>query len=124
MIFGRFWAGLPAATFLILALTGCSEEAPPPPTNVVIGAGARIAGVLHERSAIVIEGDRIQAAGSQGDVPIPANSEKTDLSGKYLIDVPEPGQPATFTVLVCNPEGEPSCKDKVLRHMKDGNWVD
>jgi hypothetical protein len=105
-------------------VVGCSDAPPPPPVSVVIGAAGRIGGVLYDRTAIVIEGDRIQAAGGQGDVPIPAATGKTDLTGKFLIDVPEPGKPATFTVVVCNPEPEPACRDKVLRHMKDGKWVD
>lgn len=91
---------------------------------MVIGASARVGGVLLDRSALVIENDTLTAAGAQADVPIPAGSNKTDLTGKHLVDVPEIGQPATFTVLVCNPEGEPSCKDKVFRHMKDGKWLD
>ena len=94
------------------------------PLTVLIGAGARLGGVLYERSAVVVEGDHILAAGGQADVPIPAGSEKVDLTGKFLVEVPEPGKPATLSVVVCNPEPEPECRDKVLRRMKDGKWLD
>jgi hypothetical protein len=109
---------------VLLAAIGCSEPPPPPDVKVVIGPSARIGGVLLERAALVIEGDRLIAAGSQADVPIPAGSNKMDLTGKHLIDVPDTGAVATFTVLVCNPEGEPSCSNKVFKHMKAGKWLD
>ena len=108
---------------LTLFAAGCSEP-PALPTSVVIGAGGRIGGILLERAVIVIEGETIKAAGAQADIPIPAGSTKTDLPGKFLIDVPDAGAPATFTVLVCNPEGEPSCANKVFKHMKAGKWID
>ena len=107
-----------------LFLAGCSAPPPILDVKVVVGPSARIKGVLYERAAIVIEGENIIAAGSQADVPIPAGSNKTDLTGKHLIDVPDVGKPATFTVLVCNPEGEPSCAGKVFKHMKAGKWLD
>ena len=119
---GRFgWMLLPV---LLAAAVGCSEPPPPPEVKVVVGPSARIGGVLVERSAIVIEGEVIQAAGAQADIPIPAGSTKTDLTGKHIIEVPAVGAPATFTVLVCNAEGDPSCANKVFKHMKAGKWLD
>jgi hypothetical protein len=112
-----------AITALLLAI-GCSQPPPPPEVKVVVGASGRIGGVLHERTALVIEGETLKASGSQATVPIPAGSSKTDLTGKHLVDVPDNGAPATFTVLVCNPEGEPSCASKVFKHMKAGVWLD
>jgi hypothetical protein len=109
--------------FIAALLAGCSDP-PPPEVKVVIGAAARVNGVLMDRTALVIENDILKAAGAQADVPIPAGSNKTDLTGRFIEQVPEPGMPATFTVLVCNPEGEPSCRQKALRHMKAGSWVD
>ena len=110
---------------LALAILGaCSEPPPPPDVKVVIGPSARIGGILVERAALVIEGDRLIASGSQADVPIPAGSNKMDFTGKHLVDVPDNGAVATFTVLVCNPEGEPSCANKVFKHMKAGKWLD
>jgi imidazolonepropionase-like amidohydrolase len=40
------------------------------------------------RCAIVIDGTHIRATGAQGDVPIPAGSDKTDASGRYVIAAP------------------------------------
>jgi hypothetical protein len=108
----------------VLFAASCSTPPPPAEVKVVIGPSARIGGVLYERVALVIEGEQLIAAGAQGDVPIPAGSNKMDLTGKHLIDVPDVGKPATFTVLVCNPEGEPSCASKVFKHMKNGMWLD
>ena len=84
---------------LLLAATGCSDDPPPLPTTVIIGPSARIHGSLVPRSAIVIEGDLIKAAGAQGAVPIPAGSTKMDLTGKHIVEVPDPGAPATFASL-------------------------
>jgi hypothetical protein len=120
----RVSAVVPIGAILLATLIGCSEPPPVQTVNVVIGPSARIGGVLIERAALVIEGDRLIAAGAQGNVPIPAGSMKLDLSSKHLVDVPEVGGVATFTVLVCNPEGEPSCASKVFKHMKAGKWLD
>jgi hypothetical protein len=109
---------------ILLAIIGCAEPPPVLEVKVVIGPSARVGGVLLERAALVIEGDRLIAAGPQSDVAIPAGSNKLDLMGKHLIDVPDVGGVATFTVLVCNPEGEPSCATKVFKHMKAGKWID
>jgi imidazolonepropionase-like amidohydrolase len=49
--------------------------------RVIDGTGAAPV----ERGRVVVEGDRIVAIGPPGEVPIPANAETLDLSGRTLI---------------------------------------
>jgi hypothetical protein len=105
-------------TGLFLLLAGCQKS----DTKILIGAttipsqGAPpIAG-----SVIVISGKTIKAVGLQKDVPIPQDSERTDLSGKWVIPPVggriAPGEAATFDVLDHAPPAAPG------RQMIDGQW--
>jgi imidazolonepropionase-like amidohydrolase/Tol biopolymer transport system component len=61
------------------------------PTSVVVLTGARVItmsgedGGVIEDGAIVIEGNRISAVGSSGDVAIPDGAVRVDVSGKTII---------------------------------------
>ena len=105
----------------MLLLTGCQS----PQTKILIGAttitGSGMAPI--PLSVIVVAGKTIRAVGTQKDIPIPQDSERTDLAGKWI--VPEPGgkiavgQPASFRVLDHAPT---NTADAASRTMIDGVW--
>ncbi|HKD08213.1 MAG TPA: hypothetical protein VKB79_20095 [Bryobacteraceae bacterium] len=71
---------LVAAAFLFLAACQRSD------VKVLIGATAIVAAGAQpiEDSVIVIERGRIRSVGMRRDVPIPQDSERTDLTGKWI----------------------------------------
>jgi len=102
----------------ILCLGACQKS----DTRILIGATTitKVGAAPIPGSVIVIAGKTIRAVGLQKDVPIPQDSERTDLSGKWVIPPPggqiAPGAVATFDVLDAAP---PSHVD---RHMVNGEW--
>lgn len=78
-------------------------------------------------SVVVIAGDRVRSVGLRKDVPIPQNSERVDLSGKWI--VPAQGariainEDADLLVLDRAPTGAaPSLPADVVRKMSHGQW--
>lgn len=76
-------------------------------------------------SVIVISGANIRAAGIRKDVPIPQDSERTDLTGKWVVPVAggriAPGEPADLFILNAGPSGAPAIGG-VTRRMIHGQW--
>jgi hypothetical protein len=99
----------------LLALAGCLPE--PAPVKTIVGARL-IDGTGRppiEYSIVVIEGDRIKAAGPQTTVPVPKSGENINGLGMTLEPLPgntiEPGQPADLVL-----------KGSTERRMKSGQW--
>jgi imidazolonepropionase-like amidohydrolase len=115
-------------TFLVvlcLAMTACQSSE----VKVLIGATAVVAPGAKplEDSIIVVAGGRIRSAGMRKDVPIPQDSERTDVSGKWV--VPANGgriainESADLLVLDRAPNGvEPALPADVTRRMIHGQW--
>ena len=76
-------------------------------------------------TVIVISGATIRAAGIRKDVPIPQDSERTDLTGKWVVPVAggriAPGEPADLFILNTGPNGSPAI-GAPSRHMIHGQW--
>jgi hypothetical protein len=111
------------AAALAILLTSCQKS----DTKILIGA-TTLPGPYATPiplSVIVVAGKTIRTVGTQKDVPIPQDSERTDLSGKWI--VPEPGgriaagEPATFLVLDRAPS-DPALPAGATRRMIDGAW--
>ena len=75
-------------------------------------------------AVIVIDGATIRAAGERKDVPIPQDSERIDLTGKWIVPVAggriAPGQPADLFILNPGPNGSPTGTPG--RSMTHGQW--
>jgi hypothetical protein len=108
---------------LILILAGCEKS----DTKILIGAttitsaeAAPIPG-----SVIVVAGKTIRAVGLQKNIPIPQDSDRSDLSGKWVVPQPggriSAGEPANLLVLDHAPSGVPQPAD-ASRRMIDGQW--
>ncbi len=105
-----------------LALAGCQESK----TKVLLG-GTLIASpgaAPIEDSIVVVTSGTIRAAGTRKDVPVPQDSDRIDMTGKWLVPAgAEPiaaGKPADLNVLEHAPR---STADAPVRKMTGGNWA-
>ena len=96
--------------FLPLALTlaGCTS-----PSGVKVIVGAKLGSI--DYSVVVIEGDKITAAGPQSQVPVPKGSTITSGIGMTIEpdgDSIEPGHSANLIL-----------KGPTTRKMHNGEWL-
>jgi cytosine/adenosine deaminase-related metal-dependent hydrolase len=115
------------AAALALFSLACSTHNEVSNLKVLIGATAvfQPGGSPVQDTVIVIEGDTIRAAGERKDVPVPQNSERADLTGKWVVPVSggkiAPGAPADLFVLNTGENGSPAA-GAPARHMIHGHW--
>jgi hypothetical protein len=114
-----------AAALFLLTLAACQKS----DLKVLIGATTIVAPGAQpiEDSVVVVADGRIRSAGMRKDVPIPQDSERVDLSGKWI--VPAPGariavnESADLLILDRPPEGvTPTLPADVIRRMLHGQW--
>jgi imidazolonepropionase-like amidohydrolase len=95
--------------------------------KVLIGATAILQAGTNpiQDAVIVISGTKIRAAGIRKDVPIPQDSERTDLTGKWVVPTQggriAPGESADLFILNSGPNGAPALGG-VSRKMIHGQW--
>jgi imidazolonepropionase-like amidohydrolase len=115
---------LPAALACLL-LAACQKS----DLKVMIGATTIVAPGAQpiEDSVIVVSAGRIRSVGLRKDVPIPQDSERISVSGKWI--VPAAGariavnESADLVVLDRPPSGvEPALPGDVSRRMLGGQW--
>ncbi|HVV72181.1 MAG TPA: hypothetical protein VHI52_11900 [Verrucomicrobiae bacterium] len=122
----RLISVLCAAALALFSLS-CSTGNQVSNLKVLIGATTvfQPGGNPVQDTVIVIEGDKIRAAGERKDVPVPQNSERTDLTGKWVVPVAggkiAPGEPADLFVLNTAENGSPAT-GVPARHMIHGHW--
>ncbi len=110
-----------------VVMAGCQAGNQVSDLKVLIGATAVIQAGQNpiQDSVIVISGATIRAAGLRKDVPIPQNSERTDLTGKWVVPAQggrlASGEPADLFVLNAGPNGGPAA-DGPSRRMVHGQW--
>jgi predicted amidohydrolase YtcJ len=106
---------------------GCQSGNQVSGLKVLIGATAilQAGGNPVQDAVIVIDGATIRAAGERKNVPIPQDSERTDLTGKWVVPVAggriAPGQPADLFILNTGPNGSPAVGTPA-RSMTHGQW--
>jgi len=112
-----------ALALLIFMLAGCQKS----DTKILIGANTITSAEATPLpgSVIVVAGKTIRAVGLQKDIPIPQDSERWDLSGKWVVPAPggriAAGETANLLVLDRAPSGIPQPAD-ASRRMIDGQW--
>ena len=111
------------AGFLLLAACQRSN------VKVLIGATAVVAPGTEpvEDSVIVVTGRTVRSVGLRKDIPIPQDSERTDLTGKWVVPAPGAriavGDSANLLILDHPPNGAaPATPGDVSRRLADGNW--
>src|SRR5580692_4327399 len=101
--------------FALLLLAGCqNQKKPDVRLKVLIGATTIVAPGAQpiEDSIIVIAGSRIRSVGMRKDVPVPQASDRTDLTGAWIV----PAKGARIAV------GE-TANLVILHHTPNGNDV-
>jgi hypothetical protein len=110
-----------------LFCVGCHSGNQVSDLKVLIGATAIMqpGGSPVPDAVIVISGATIRAAGERKDVPIPQDSERTDLTGKWVVPVAggriAAGEIADLFILNTGPTGAPAVGG-VTRKMTHGQW--
>jgi hypothetical protein len=113
---------------LLLLLAGCQKK-PDVRLTVLIGATTIVAPGAQPitDSIIVIAGSKIRSVGMRQDVPVPQASDRTDLTGAWV--VPAQGariaidEPANMIVLHHAPNGiAPANPADVGAHIVNGEW--
>jgi hypothetical protein len=107
-----------AAITGMLLLTACQRS----DVKVLIGATAVVAPGAQpiEDSVIVVAGRSVRSVGLRKDIPIPQDSERTDLTGKWVVPAPGSriaiGEDANLWILDHAPPGDAS------RRLIQGRW--
>jgi hypothetical protein len=111
----------------LLLLTGCRKDNVR--TKVLIGETLITAqGEKPIQDAIiVIKGAKIQSVGARKDVPVPQASDRTDLTGEWVVPLEgsriEPGEVANLMVLKHAPMGiVPGAEADIGAHIRNGEW--
>lgn len=110
-----------------LVMAGCQSGNQVSDLKVLIGATLiTSAGASPvEDAVVVVAGENIRAVGPRKDVPIPQNSERTDLTGKWIVPVQggkiAVGASADLFIVNTGPNGAPAT-GAVARRMIRGQW--
>jgi hypothetical protein len=121
-----------ALTFLplvfLLLLTACQQG---PATRVKVLIGATVipeAGAASiDDAIIVISGTKITSVGARRDVPVPQASDRTDLTGKWIVPATgffiAPRENANLMILEHPPNGiRPAAESDVSARIVAGEW--
>lgn len=114
---------LAVAGFILLAACQKSD------VKVLIGATAIVAPDAQpiEDSIIIVNRHIIRSVGMRKDIPIPQDSQRTDLSGKWVVPAHGSriavGENADLLILNHAPNGiEPVDATDITRRLVDGEW--
>ena len=120
---------LKQVSILLLLLLGACQKKPPVRLKVLIGATTIVTPGAQpiEDSIIVIAGSKIRSVGMRKDVPVPPASDRTDLTGSWI--VPAKGsriaidESANLVILHHAPNGndDPTSGETGAR-IVDGEW--
>jgi hypothetical protein len=98
--------------------------------KVLIGATATVEQGTKpiEDAVIVIEGKKIRDVGARKYVPIPQNSDRTELTGRWIVPasgkIIANGEPANLLVLDHAPAGiVPASVNDIGARIVDGEWA-
>jgi hypothetical protein len=109
--------------FVVLAV-GCQQKLAPPVKVLAGGTTIVSPGATPiEDSVVIIAGPKIQSVGTQKDVNVPKASDRTDLTGKWVVPAAgasiAPGARANLVILTHPPNGKTSDATALI---VDGEW--
>ena len=114
---------LAVAGFLLLAACQKSD------VKVLIGGTAIVAPGAQpiEDSIVIVAGRNIRSVGIRKDIPIPQDSERTDLTGKWVVPAQGSriaiGEESNLLILSHAPNGvAPADPGDVKRRLVAGEW--
>lgn len=111
-----------------VSLSGCSKK---PDFTVKVLIGATTITALGEPpiedSVIVISGSKIRSVGPQRDTPVPQASDRTDLTGEWVVPMEgsriEVGEIANLRILRHAPNGiQPAAPADLGASLVAGEW--
>jgi hypothetical protein len=112
----------------VLILAGCKKK-PDFTVKVLIGGTTIVAPGEQpiEDSVIVIAGTKIRSVGMRKDVPVPQASDRTDLTGEWIVPAEgfriEAGQTANMLILKHAPNGiTPANPSDTGAKLVAGEW--
>jgi len=112
-----------AASALLLA---CQKQ----DYKVLVGATAIVAPGAQpiDDSIIVISGGKVRSVGFRKDIPVPQNSDRTDLDGEWVVPAPGStiavGEAANLMILHRAPTsaGTPGAPSDIGARLVNGEW--
>lgn len=120
----------PLAVLLLgsLLYTACQKE-PAGRPKVLIGATTIVAAGAQpiQDSIVIVTGTRIRAVGERKDVPVPQASDRTDLTGAWIVPAQgshiSVGETANLIILHHAPNGiEPANPGDATSRIVAGEW--
>lgn len=127
-----FVAAASALIFILLLLAGCQKHdvgIQGSRLKVLIGATTvtEPGAPPIEDSIVIISGSRIQSVGARKDVPVPQASDRTDLTGAWIVPADgsriERGETANLIILHHPPNGiDPANASDVNSRIVAGEW--
>jgi hypothetical protein len=120
---------LPLAVAGFLFLAACQKSGEKVVVKVLIGATTVTTPYAPplEDSIIVIAGSKIRAVGLRKDIPVPQASDRTDLTGRWIVPAPgskiDAGETANLMILDHAPKGAtPANPGDVGAQIVAGEW--
>jgi hypothetical protein len=119
----RIWLALAVSLAL---LAGCQKQ----DYKVLVGATAIVAPGAQpiDDSIILISGGKVRAVGLRKDIPVPQNSDRTDLNGEWVVPAEGTtiavGQAANLMILHRAPTsaGAPGEASDIGARIVNGEW--
>ena len=128
---GHFMRQFLLAAAILMIASACRKEPQQPDFSVKVLIGATIItapGAAPIEDAIVVVGKgKIRSVGARRDVPVPQASDRTDLTGEWIVPAEgakiEPGEPANLIILRHAPKGvDPADPADVGARLEGGEW--
>lgn len=120
---------LTSALLLCVLLLNACQQGPVTGVKVLIGATViqEAGGTPIPDAIIVVSKGKITAVGERKDVPVPQASDRTDLTGKWVVPAPgfliAAGENANFLILDRAPNGiKPAAEADVSARIVAGEW--
>lgn len=118
---------VPLLAFALIA--ACGEKKPDFTVKVLIGATtipAPGAAPIND-SVVVVSGTKIRSVGARKDVPVPQASDRTDLTGEWIVPAAgsriEAGETANLLILHHAPVGiTPASPSDIGAQLVAGEW--
>jgi hypothetical protein len=109
---------------ILIPLTGCQKKLEAP-VKVLIGGTTIVSqgATPIEDSIVIIAGTKIRSVGMRKDVPVPQASDRTDLTGEWVVPAAgatiAAGTPANLLILKHPPNGNTSDATALI---VNGEW--
>jgi hypothetical protein len=121
----RLLAAVCLSAILFIPLTACQKSE----LKVLIGATTIVAPGAQPipDSIVIVAGRNIRSVGMRKDIPIPQDSERTDLTGKWVVPAAGSriavGEESNLLILDRAPNGiEPAVTTDIARLLVAGQW--